>query len=1285
MPPPVRERYNAKARGSVAGGSHKSRKRKSKVLEPEEFKPVQPHHEPGMSSKKRKRLDSYIHKKLQLERRDETLQKLAALQSNEASMSMLSSAGLGQNPLAPTTALQRAEIAEDRAVRRGIDKLKRRHGEANSESEEEQQAHIVTTTTPGQEEIETTVLETKAERKAREKAQARGSGKLTMPKKAGWNPALKKKDGEESSDFDSSDSGEDSESDGEASTSPRMSGQAALPTSETGGEPVPKPATGSALKHSVGSALKPSPGSALKSVAGSALKSQAGSALKANVGGALKTAADGSVYKPRVVTRGPKKFAPARQRQDSSDAGSDDDDSSDDGSDDDDGSDSDDDIDEDEDEELESDDEEEDGSDDDGEAGAVTAPKRKNFKEWALKQMGSTEKQLAPDLLSAPVQAKNGPALKVGSYVAPMGAAYEIPTSSLLTGNEGAAARPMLKRRPSVTEARMELPILAEEQAIVEAVRMHPVVIICGETGSGKTTQVPQMLYEAGFGYKGSENAGMVAVTQPRRVAAVSLAERVRDELGFSPSSGVVAHQIRYSSTTAPDTAIKFMTDGVLLRELANDFLLSRYSVVVVDEAHERGVNTDVLIGVLSRVARLREKRWRETTEGEKLSPLRLVIMSATLRVADFAENSTLFATPPPIIHIGARQHPVTIHFSRRTVSDYVGEAYKKVCKIHSRLPPGTVLVFLTGQSEIMGLCRRLEAKFGDKSKDKGKGKPKTRGKEGKWPTEEVEDDGRLKPEVIEAEDVELGGVRDLAADVDDGVAESDDEALDTDEEDDLMLEDTDMPITVLPLYSLLSQDAQMAVFRPPPEGHRLVIVATNVAETSLTIPGVRYVVDSGRAKERQYDHASGVQTFAVSWISKASAAQRAGRAGRTGPGHCYRLYSSALYEDHFPAFGEPEILRMPIEGVVLNMKAMNIDAVINFPFPTPPDRQALRRAEALLTHLGALDKASTTKMVAGVQHAGSKGGKITDLGRAMAAYPVSPRFAKMLAVGRENGCLAFVIAIVAGLSVGDPFVHENALEDDGEEGDREAELEGITSESVRAKERRRDVRSRFFKRHAAFDSGESDMFKLLAAIGAYEHTPTAHFCAEYFLRPKAMQEIQQLRGQICRIAAVPLERMSPPSDKERKILRQILCAGFIDQVAVLESLATKKGSSAHASARGIAYRALGVPEPVYLHPSSVLFHHTPPDYVVFSEVVRTARVCLKGVTKVQGSWLAVLGKDMCTFSRPLETPGMRAKSVTATEREVIVVPHFGDLGVDLPPIKRRQRREGTRWVTLDE
>ncbi len=293
------------------------------------------------------------------------------------------------------------------------------------------------------------------------------------------------------------------------------------------------------------------------------------------------------------------------------------------------------------------------------------------------------------------------------------------------------------------------------------------------------------------------------------------------------------------------------------------------------------------------------------------------------------------------------------------------------------------------------------------------------------------------------------------------------------------------MPLHILPLYSLLSNEQQLKVFQPPPPNSRLVVVATNVAETSLTIPGIKYVVDTGRAKERQYDVASGVQTFRVSWISKASASQRAGRAGRTGPGHCYRLYSSAVFENHFEQFSQPEILRMPIEGIVLQMKSMNIDAVVNFPFPTPPDRMGLKAAESLLTHLGALEPVTSTRMVGGVERKGTLGGKITDLGKAMASFPVTPRFAKMLVIGTQHGCLAFVIAMVAALSVGDPFLREDALglapeEKEGEEDEalEEAvpEIGHIKSVDLRAKEERKAKRKAFYQSQAVSWSWKSLM-----------------------------------------------------------------------------------------------------------------------------------------------------------------------------------------------------------------
>lgn len=243
-----------------------------------------------------------------------------------------------------------------------------------------------------------------------------------------------------------------------------------------------------------------------------------------------------------------------------------------------------------------------------------------------------------------------------------------------------------------------------------------------------------------------------------------------------------------------------------------------------------------------------------------------------------------------------------------------------------------------------------------------------------------------------------------------------------------------------------------------------------------------------------------------MDWISKASASQRAGRAGRTGPGHCYRLYSSAVFEQHFEQFAKPEILRMPIEGIVLTMKGMNIDSVANFPFPTPPDRDALRRAEKTLVNLGALEASEATSRI---------GGKITPLGQSMALFPLSPRFAKMIVAGQQHGCLPYVIAIVCALSVGDPFIREANLGDDDEVehdgGDKaltRAEIQHIRDPEVRAKEERKALRKTFYQvqqRHAALGKGTSDVFKFLSAVGAYEYEGGSEaFCDSNFLRIKA-------------------------------------------------------------------------------------------------------------------------------------------------------------------------------------
>ncbi|KAI0768467.1 P-loop containing nucleoside triphosphate hydrolase protein [Trametes elegans] len=953
------------------------------------------------------------------------------------------------------------------------------------------------------------------------------------------------------------------------------------------------------------------------------------------------------------------------------------------------------------------------------EGSASKKRKKLGFKDWAMKQLSAAKGYVAPppdetnNSESLPTQTASAPRERKIKHVdgpremrGPLGEDLHLPQTSFAQRLQESAkdsTKPKTRkvitvtRPPEVEEARLLLPIVAEEQPIMEAILLHSVVIICGETGSGKTTQVPQFLFEAGFGSAGSDNPGMIGVTQPRRVAAMSMASRVAHELSLTSTR--VSYQIRYDATVSPSTAIKFMTDGVLLRELATDFLLKKYSVIIIDEAHERSMNTDILIGVLSRVVKLREEMWKDGQDDIK--PLRLIIMSATLRVTDFAENKSLFSSPPPIINVPARQHPVTVHFSRRTSSDYVSEAIKKASKIHARLPPGGILIFLTGQNEITGVCRRLEGRYGKKAlEERKKARTSLQSRLSNLATSLAEDKPASRAVApahadVEAEDVDLGDSQQqeeaLAFDVD-GIADADAEALDSDDEAEaneelgIDAEETDVPMHIVPLYALLSSEKQMQVFKPPPPGTRLVVVATNVAETSLTIPGIRYVVDCGRAKERRYDVANGIQAFRVSWISKASAAQRAGRAGRTGPGHCYRLYSSALFEHYFEPFSQPEILRMPIEGVVLQMKSMHIDAVVNFPFPTPPDRASLQKAEKVLTHLGALAPAPG---------AATLGGSITDVGRTMSLFPLSPRFSRMLVSGRQHGCLPYVITIVAALSVGDPFLREEALEVDKDEEDagedEDEELAHLTSEAVRAKEARRVRRKAFFQSqqlHAALGGSSSDVLRVLSVVGAYEYAGGGHkFCEEHFVRPKAcpsysphcaMEEIHKLRAQISSIVQTNFPdvrtgfeaNLPPPSALQLKVLRQLIAAGFIDQVAVRKDVAQKgwgagaSGGTQYTTARGVAYEALGIGEDVYVHPASVLAGQPPPEYVVFLEVVRTSRVYIKGLTVVNGAWLHALGKALCTYSKPFINK----------EGQSMVIPHFGPQGWELPPIPESQK-----------
>ena len=841
-----------------------------------------------------------------------------------------------------------------------------------------------------------------------------------------------------------------------------------------------------------------------------------------------------------------------------------------------------------------------------------------------------------------------------------------------------------VERSLNVQEARLGLPVVGEEQKIMEAIYNNPTVVIWGATGSGKTTQVPQFLYEAGFGNPDSPNPGMIGVTQPRRVAAVSMAKRVGDELGGVGEK--VSYQIRFDSSVSSKTAIKFMTDGILIREIANDFALLKYSVIMIDEAHERSANTDILIGMVSRIVDLRATM---SKEDEKIKPLKLVIMSATLRITDFLKNPNLFRNgTPPLIQAEGRQYPVTTHFARRTQRDYLEEAYEKVRKGHNKLPPGGMLVFLTGQNEITALAKRFNETFESSQRVQSNG-------------HKVRISASEAP--LETEDLELGN--DI---IGSGRFDSDeviDESLDDEDDQDFEVGDStpaSSKVHILPLYSQLQTKDQLRVFEPPPENSRMIVLATNVAETSLTIPGIRYVFDCGRAKEKNYDRMTGVQSFEVGWISKASASQRAGRAGRTGPGHCYRLYSSAVYERDFEEHAVPEILRMPVEGVVLQLKSMDLQHVVNFPFPTPPDRQSLMKAEKLLTYLGAV----------------SSEGKVTPVGRQLSKYPLSPRFSKMLTIGHQHGCMPYTVALVAALASLQLFIPENQLNLSSP-----TQPDFYTVEDRLAEEARAKLKSAYnhayhiLSRH----SSTSDALKGLTAICAYAYAPSKDdFCSDMFLSPKALSEASNLWAQLMSIvrnnnptllATNVSFKLPSPSKTQVAALQQFTAAAFIDQIAILASASPLPPDLPRKPTRAIDVPYLPlfsintkrradtdiIDIAVFIHPSSVLAHLATkdlPTYIIYSHLQRGTPATIGGAKKPRTrmhALTAVTAKQIAGLAKgtPLLVYGKPIGKIEEGDgktRTCWVIPSLvgekGSMGWPLPAQKVVQKKDGKgEWV----
>ncbi|VBB30933.1 unnamed protein product [Acanthocheilonema viteae] len=739
-------------------------------------------------------------------------------------------------------------------------------------------------------------------------------------------------------------------------------------------------------------------------------------------------------------------------------------------------------------------------------------------------------------------------------------------------------------RSENIEAQRSKLPIYAEEQNIMEAINDNCATIIYGETGSGKTTQLPQFLYEAGYAHDGK----LIGITEPRRMAAISMAARVAQEMNLP---NAVSYQIKYEGNRSVETSILFMTDGVLMKEMQKDVMLSAYSVIVIDEAHERSMYSDVLIGLLTRIAPYRVRIG---------SPLKLIIMSATLRLDDFRNKRLFPVSLPPVLNIDARQYPVSVHFERRTPENYLTAAFHKICEIHEKKGPGTILVFLSGKLERNKL--ELKKTVSNKSKKTEKS---------------------VKDELTE----------DRFADADN--LDCDDSGSEIHEvnfcpEASRTQNSSTLPLFCLPLYSLLSSKKQQRIFEPTPDGHRMCVIATNVAETSLTIPAVRYVVDSGREKRRHYDPVTGVSQFLVSWISQASADQRAGRAGRVQPGEVYRLYSSAVYSD-FEKFSPPEILSKPVDQLMLHLKSMNIIKVANFPFPTPPDEDSLEEAEKRLIRLGALQVTMKNNI---------KEARISLLGKTLSIFPLAPTFAKILVMANQHSLMAHACCLVAALSVREPLIPLYSLR-----GENVEETQALIFEALK-------------QRRSWCPPGQArnfgDLTVILRAIlsaEASEGSGSEEECHRLGVRRKALIEIRKLRQQLTKIINLkcPQDKpftvkldMKPPTDEETLMLRQIVIASLTDNIA------RRVDPIANQSVPKGAYQSQKLKDYVYIDPSSVLFKDEP-DWVLYQEIIeRKDKKFMQNVICVEEHWLPRLANTYCHFT-PIKEAEPRYDSATDT------------------------------------
>jgi ATP-dependent RNA helicase DDX35 len=593
---------------------------------------------------------------------------------------------------------------------------------------------------------------------------------------------------------------------------------------------------------------------------------------------------------------------------------------------------------------------------------------------------------------------------------------------------------------------------------------------------------VPQYLLEAGWGSDGK----VIGVTESRRVAATTLATRVAEEKG-SLLGQTVGYSIRFDDCFDPEqTRIKYMTEGILLREMMADPLLRNYCVIMLDEVHERTLYTDIVMGLLKKILR-------------KQRNLKLVVASATVDAEQlynfFNQNSShdMSKDTAVIMSVEGRLYPVDIHYVKEPVPDYVKAVVDTAALIHEHEPLGDILAFLTGQEEVDRAVSLLKEQA-------------------------INNKSNLKP-------------------------------------------------FVLPMYGSLPNTEQLKVFRSTPRGLRKIVVATNIAETSVTIPGIVYVIDSGFVKMRWFNPETHADSLVVVPVSQASADQRAGRAGRICSGKAYRLFSEADYKT-LSVSTPPEMQRSDLSMAVLQLKALGIDNVLRFNFPSPPPARNLHSALGLLYALGAIDS----------------DGQLTEpLGIKMAEFPISPLYSKALMVSGEFGCSEEILSIIAMLQVQNVFIKPSSGQN--------------------------AIQARIAKRK--FEVQEGDLMTLLNVYTAYvKHDMSQDWCKKYFLNYKGLHRAQEIRTQMLHL----LKRFNLPiiscqGDSEK--VCKCITAGLFPNAAYL-----------HYSG---VYRTVRGDQELYIHPTSVLYTLEQPKWLLFCEVLHTNQVYMKDLTVVKPSWLEEL------------------------------------------------------------